>query len=101
MRFRLNPIPQRVANAEAPLRHRLAAFWVVIVLLCLPSGVLVASVINEVGAGATSVAFKSLASAAVLVNIVAGGDLYLGDYAHGENETLFLAGQDADVRIPD
>lgn len=96
MRYRLNPIPHRATGASAPLRHRLAAFWVVIALLSLPTGFVVAGAIDEAGLAGIPLTLISPASVVVLVNIAASGNLDLGDYAHGQNETLFLAGQKPD-----
>lgn len=93
MRFRLNPLPRRSADA-APLRHRLAVFWIVIALLCLPPGLVVAGAIDDVGLSTASVALTSPASVVLLVIIAAHGSLDLGDYARGQDEMLFLAGQE-------
>lgn len=98
MRYRLNPVPHRAANSATPLRHRLAAFWVVIALLSLPTGFVVADAIDEVGLAGASVALVSPASVVVLINIAANGNVDLGNYALGQNETLFLAGQESPAR---
>lgn len=101
MRYRLNPVPHRAANSLTPLRHRLAAFWVVIALLSLPTGFVVADAIDEAGlaglAGA-SIALTNPASVVVLINIAANSNADLGNYALGQNETLFLAGQEPPAR---
>lgn len=93
MRIRLNPIPRHSYRAVRPLRHRLATLWVVIVLLCLPTSFVVAGAINEVGLGGAWVALTRPASLLALLDIIASGDIEFGNYAGGQNETLYLAGQ--------
>lgn len=93
MRYRFNPFPRHAAGSTIPLRYRATAFWVVIALLCLPTGWVVAGAIDKTVLGTPASSLPSLASVAVLVNIVLSGSSDFGDYIHGENETLFLAGQ--------
>lgn len=90
MRDCLNPIPLRSADA---LRHRLAVFWIVIALLCLPTGWVLAGAIDDGGPGMASVTLSRVASIVLLADIVMGDHLDLGDYADGQSERLFLAGQ--------
>lgn len=100
MRYRFNPFARHATGTAIPLRYRVAAFWVVIALLCLPTGWVVASVVDKTVLGAAG-SMLVAASVVVLINVVLSGDTDLGDYVHGENETLFLAGQHPRSRTSD
>ena len=75
------------------MRYRLAALWAVLALLSLPTGLVLADASGEAELSGFPVTLLSPASIVLLVDIAAGGPLDLGDYALGQNETLFLAGQ--------
>lgn len=78
--------------------YRLAALWAALALLLLPTGIVLAGGIGEAGMFGFPIALVSPVSVVLLVNIATNDHGDLGDYVLGENETLFLAGQEASAR---